>query len=381
MNRLRVAIVGGSGYTAGELVRLLLFHPEVELRQIASSSHAGHHLHSVHPNLRKLCTLRFCHPNDLTSCDLLFLCLPHGASSEAIERYQGIAPRIIDLATDFRLCSAALYEQWYGESHQASHLLAEAVYGLPELHRAELREADLVSGTGCMATAAILGLAPLYRAGLVNTALPLVVDAKVGSSAAGATPSASSHHPDRSGAVRSFQPTGHRHTAELIQELGQIINTPTSVGADLSRPPPMYRPSDAFPQAIAFSATAIELVRGVLITAQVFVSETLDERHLWRLYREAYSHEPFIRLVKERNGVYRYPEPKILAGSNYCDIGFELDTHQQRVVVIAALDNLMKGAAGNAVQSLNCMYGWDETLGWGFPGLHPLWRSRRSIYQ
>ncbi len=369
MNRLRVAIAGGSGYTGGELARLLLFHPQVELTQVASSSHAGHYLHSVHPNLRRLCSLRFCHPDDLTSCDVLFLCLPHGASAREIEGnrkgpphaarpplpLRGIAPRIIDLSADFRLRSAALYEQWYGEAHCAPHLLAEAVYGLPELHRAELPHATLVSGTGCMATAAILGLAPLYRAGLVNHAMPLVVEAKVGSSAAGAIPGAGSHHPDRSGAVRSFQPTGHRHTAELMQELGRITGT-----------------GMAHQAPIAFSATAVELVRGVLITAHVFVNEVIDERALWRLYREAYQHEPFIRLVKERNGVYRYPEPKILAGSNYCDIGFELDADQQRVVVIAALDNLMKGAAGNAVQALNCMCGWDETLGLIFPGLHPV---------
>jgi N-acetyl-gamma-glutamyl-phosphate/LysW-gamma-L-alpha-aminoadipyl-6-phosphate reductase len=353
MNRLRVAIVGGSGYVGGELARLLLFHPQVELTQVASSSHAGQYLHSVHPNLRKQCSLRFCHPDDMTSCDVLFLSLPHGTSAREIERYQDIAPRVIDLSADFRLRSAALYEQWYGEAHRAPHLLEQAVYGLPELHRAELADARLVSGTGCMATAAILGLAPLYRAGLVNDALPLVVEAKVGSSAAGATPGTGSHHPDRSGAVRSFQPTGHRHTAELIQELGSIS------GAALQAP-------------IAFSATAVELVRGVLITAHVFVNEPIEERTLWRLYRETYQHEPFIRIVKERNGVYRYPEPKILAGSNYCDIGFELDAAQQRVVVIAALDNLMKGAAGNAVQALNCMYEWDETLGLTFPGLHPV---------
>jgi N-acetyl-gamma-glutamyl-phosphate/LysW-gamma-L-alpha-aminoadipyl-6-phosphate reductase len=350
MNRLRVAIVGGSGYTGGELARLLLFHPYVELTQVASSSHAGQYLHSVHPNLRKLSTLRLCHPDDLTSCDIVFLCLPHGVSSETIERYRGIAPRVIDLSADFRLRSASLYEQWYGAPHPAPQLLSETVYGLPELHRAELPEASLVSGTGCMATAAILGLAPLYRAGLVNRSLPLVVDAKVGSSAAGAMPGAGSHHPDRSGAVRSFQPTGHRHTAEIIQEL---------VTGEQNH-------------SIAFSATAVELVRGVLITAHVFVNEGIDERALWRLYREAYQREPFIRLVKERNGVYRYPEPKILAGSNYCDIGFELDAERQRVVVIAALDNLMKGAAGNAVQALNCMCGWDETSGLTFPGLHPV---------
>ncbi|HZR40948.1 MAG TPA: N-acetyl-gamma-glutamyl-phosphate reductase [Ktedonobacteraceae bacterium] len=353
MSQVRVAIVGGSGYTGGELVRLLLFHPQVELTQVASGSHAGHYLHSVHPNLRKLSVMRFCHPNDLTSCDVLFLCLPHGVSSQEIERYRAIAPRIIDLSGDFRLRSPELYQHWYGEEHKAPHLLAEAVYGLPELHRAELPEATLVSGTGCTATAAILGLAPLYRAGIVNTNIPLVVEAKLGSSAAGATPGAGSHHPDRSGAVRSFQPTGHRHSAELIQEFAGLS------GGELH-------------QTIAYSATAIELVRGVLITAHAFVKDRLDERALWRIYRESYQREPFIRLVKERNGVYRYPEPKILAGSNFCDVGFELDVEQQRVVVIAALDNLMKGAAGNGVQALNCMCGWDETLGLTFPGLHPV---------
>jgi N-acetyl-gamma-glutamyl-phosphate/LysW-gamma-L-alpha-aminoadipyl-6-phosphate reductase len=203
-----------------------------------------------------------------------------------------------------------------------------------------------------MATTSILGLAPLYRAGVVNQALPLVLEAKVGSSAAGAKAGPSSHHPDRSGAVRSFQPTGHRHSAELIQELGQFS------GGDLA-------------QTVAFSATAIELVRGILVTAHVFLNEDLEERTLWRIFREAYQREPFIRLVKERNGVYRYPEPKILAGSNFCDVGFELDRAQGRVVVMAALDNLMKGAAGNGVQALNCMFGWDESLGLTFPGLRP----------
>ncbi len=353
LERLRAAIVGGSGYTGGELARLLLSHPQVEIAQIASSSQAGHFVSSAHPNLRKRTTLRFCRPDDLSSCDIVFLCLPHGVSSETIESYRQLAPRVIDLSADFRLRSPELYLRWYGRPHSAPGLLARAVYGLPELHRAELREAALVSGTGCMATAAILGLAPLYRAGLVDQAQPLVVEAKVGSSAAGAAPGAGSHHPDRSGAVRSFQPTGHRHTAELIQELGQ------QAGGTLA-------------QRVAFSATAVELVRGVHITAHVFTREPVEERALWRIYREAYGQEPFIRLVKERSGNYRYPEPKILAGSNYCDIGFEVDTEQGRIVVMAALDNLVKGAAGNAVQAMNAMYGWDETLGLDFPGLHPI---------
>ena len=404
MSLVRVAIIGGSGYTGGELIRLLLFHPQVELTQVASSSHAGHFVHSTHPNLRKITAMRFCHPDDLTTCDVLFLCLPHGLSGETIERYRLLAPRIIDLAADFRLRSPELYQQWYGHEHQAPHLLSEAIYGLPELHRGELSEAKLVSGTGCMATAAILGLAPLYRAGVVNQNVPVVVEAKVGSSAAGATPGTGSHHPDRSGAVRSFEPTGHRHTAELIQELGQLW--PTDVGkadavaagvgkADAINRVPTIRAMNCqevnkltdghdesgdfansshklLRQTVAFSATAIELVRGVLVTGHVFINERLDERALWRIYREAYQREPFIRLVKERSGVYRYPEPKILAGSNFCDVGFALDVEQQRVVVMSALDNLMKGAAGNGVQALNCMFGWDETLGLTFPGLHPV---------
>ncbi len=374
MSRIRVAIVGGSGYTGGELIRLLLFHPQVELAQVASSSHAGHFVHSTHPNLRKLTAMRFCHPDDLTTCDVVFLCLPHGMSAEAIERYRILAPRVIDLAADFRLRSPELYQRWYGHEHQASHLLSEAIYGLPELHREELSEAKLVSGTGCMATTAILGLAPLYRAGIVNQNVPLVVEAKVGSSAAGATPGASSHHPDRSGAVRSFEPTGHRHTAELIQELGRLWPTDgVSAGAKIDNQLGVPASSvDLLSQTVAFSATAIELVRGILVTAHVFLNERLDERALWRIYREAYQREPFIRLVKERTGVYRYPEPKILAGSNFCDVGFALDVEQQRVVVMSALDNLMKGAAGNGVQALNCMFGWEETLGLTFPGLHPV---------
>jgi N-acetyl-gamma-glutamyl-phosphate/LysW-gamma-L-alpha-aminoadipyl-6-phosphate reductase len=392
VSRIRVAIVGGSGYTGGELIRLLLFHPQVELTQVASSSRAGHFVHSAHPNLRKLTAMRFCHTDDLTACDVVFLCLPHGMSAGAIERYQTLASRVIDLSADFRLRSPELYQRWYGHEHQAPHLLAEAIYGLPELHREELSEAKLVSGTGCMATTAILGLAPLYRAGIVNQDIPLVVEAKVGSSAAGATPGASSHHPDRSGAVRSFEPTGHRHTAELIQEFGRLCpagevgvsagakidsqsGAPTFSGNELpgsAKIGSQLGAAGLLSQTVAFSATAIELVRGILVTAHVFLNERLDERALWRVYREAYQREPFIRLVKERTGVYRYPEPKILAGSNFCDVGFALDVEQQRVVVMSALDNLMKGAAGNGVQALNCMFGWEETLGLTFPGLHPI---------
>jgi len=356
---LRVAILGGSGYTGGELARLLLQHPLVEVAQIASTHHAGSYLHALHPNLRPAGgrpPIRLVSPDALEPCDVLFVAQPHGVSMGQIERYQALAPRIIDLSADFRLRRAADYPRWYGHAHLRPDLLERAVYGIPELHRAELPAAQIISGAGCLATAAILALAPLARAGVLDREAPLVIEAKVGSSAAGAEPGAGSHHPDRSHAVRSFAPTGHRHTAEIMQELDWPEATSES----------------ATSSGVYLSATAVELVRGVLVTAQAFLRERLSDADLWRLYRAAYGREPFIRIVRERSGVYRYPEPKIVTGTNYCDIGFEVEPGTRRVVVMAALDNLMKGAAGNAVQTLNTVQGWDETIGLTFTGLHPV---------
>jgi N-acetyl-gamma-glutamyl-phosphate/LysW-gamma-L-alpha-aminoadipyl-6-phosphate reductase len=227
--------------------------------------------------------------------------------------------------------------------------LGTFVYGVPELHRQEIAQAKRVSGAGCEATAAILGLYPLARAGLLSAATPIVLEAKIGSSAAGNKPSLASHHPERHGVLRSFEPTGHRHTAEVIQEL-----------------------SGDTPLNVHFSATAVEMVRGVLVTAHVFLQRPTSDRELWGIYRDAYQQEPFMRLVKERRGVYRYPEPKLLSGTNFCDIGFEADPHSDRVVILSALDNLVKGGAGNGVQAMNCMFGFEETSGLTFPGLHPI---------
>lgn len=363
---IRAAIAGGSGYTGGELARLLLAHPRVRVTQITSERNAGRYLHALHPNLRPVGDrqpLRLSAPDALEPCDVLFLAQPHGASMERIARYQTLAPRVIDLSADFRLRRPEDYPRWYGHVHPRADLLARAVYGIPELHRDALPGATLASGAGCLATAAILGLRPLVRAGVLDRYAPLIVEAKVGSSAAGAAVGPSTHHPDRSGAVRSFQPTAHRHTAEILQELDWP-------DASLDGAQAASKPGDA--HGLYFSATAVELVRGVLVTAHAFLSERLAERDLWAIYRAACGAEPFIRLVKERSGVYRYPEPQLLAGTNYCDIGFEVEPHTRRVVVMAALDNLMKGAAGNAVQALNAMMGWDETLGLDFMGLHPL---------
>jgi N-acetyl-gamma-glutamyl-phosphate/LysW-gamma-L-alpha-aminoadipyl-6-phosphate reductase len=342
--QMTVSIVGGSGYVGGELLRLLLFHPLVNVAQITSVSQAGRYVHTVHPNLRGVTALQFTQPDTLTSADVLFLAVPHGQSSQAIEHYSGLAERVIDCSADFRLRDPAIYTRWYGLDHQAPDWLDRFTYGLPERYRRALADARYASGVGCNATATILALAPLADAGLLGQ---VVVDVKVGSSEAGAQPSASSHHPERSGAIRSFRPTGHRHQAEVSQALG-----------------------DGF--GLHFSVTSVELVRGVLATCHCLLNRRLEEKEIWQLYRTTYREEPFIRLVKSRTGLHRYPEPKLLAGSNYCDIGFEVDPGTGRVVVMAAIDNLMKGAAGSAVQAMNVMMGWDETAGLTFPGLHPV---------
>jgi len=348
MSRIRATVVGGSGYIGGELVRLLLQHPAVDLMQVTSERQQGKFLHQIHPNLRQQTRLKFVSVTQLEPCEVLFLALPHGMAQERIADFQGLSARIIDLSSDFRLRDVQLYKTWYGHDHACPEMLSAFVYGVPELHRQRIAAAQLVTGAGCLATATILGLYPLARAGLLSSNMPLVIEAKVGSSAAGNTPSLASHHPERQGAVRSFEPTGHRHTAEVLQEL-----------------------SGATPLTVHFSATAIEMVRGVLTTAHVLLEHPMSDRDLWGVYRDAYKNEPFMRIVKERQGVYRYPEPKILSGSNFCDIGFETDPHSSRVVVMCALDNLVKGGAGNGVQAMNCMLGLEETTGLTFPGLHP----------
>jgi len=339
---IRAGIVGGSGYTGGDLLRLLLFHPEVEITQVTSERHAGKAVSSVHPNLRKICRLKFVSVAELEPCDVLFLCLPHGHMMRRLAEFEGLAETLVDLSADFRLRDSAAYETWYGKAHDCPEKLESFVYGIPELHRARLPGATRISGAGCNATATILALHPLYQAGVVEST---VVEVKAGSSQGGNAVSEGSHHPERSGAVRSYKPTAHRHLGEIQQELG----------AD----------------NIHFSATSIEMVRGILATCHVFLNRDLEEKDVWKIYRGAYGDEPFIRIVKERSGIHRYPEPKILAGSNYCDIGFERDPTSNRLVVIAALDNLMKGAAGQAVQAFNIARGFAETTGLEFPGLHP----------
>ena len=350
MSSISTSIVGASGYTGGELLRLLIGHPQFDVRQVTSERLDGQFVHFTHPNLRRRTTLKFVRSDAIERVDVMFLCLPHGSAVSRIEALAGLADRIVDLSADFRLRQADDYTRWYGAPHANPSWLAKFVYGLPELHRTEITDARYVSGVGCNATATTLAIWPLVVAGLIDPSRGVICEVKVGSSEGGAASSDATHHPERAGVMRSFAPTGHRHTAEVRQAL-------------------RLRGVEA---EVHLSATAVDNVRGVLATAHVFLKSGVAEREIWKAYRETYGTEPFVRIVKERAGLYRYPEPKILAGTNYADVGFEFDASTGRLVALCAIDNLMKGAAGTALQCANLMLGFDETLGLDFMGLHPV---------
>ncbi|XVH32769.1 N-acetyl-gamma-glutamyl-phosphate reductase [Haloferacaceae archaeon DSL9] len=340
---LSAAVIGGSGFAGGELLRLLAGHPNVEVVQATSRQYDKKTVGSVHPNLRGL-DLRFSSPDDLESVDVLFAATPHGVSMDHVDAFFDHADTVVDLSADFRLDTEAQYDEWY-DGHTAPEYLDKSVYALPELTRDDLPGAELIAGGGCNATATILGLKPLFDAAVLNGDERVVVDVKVGSSEGGAGGGAASSHPERSGIVRPYAPITHRHEAEIEQFLGV---------------------------SVAFTVHAVDMIRGAAATCHVFPNEPVSKGDLWKAYRGSYEDEPFMRLVAGGSGVYRYPEPKAVAGTNYGEVGFELDPSNERVVVFSAIDNMMKGSAGQAVHAANVALGLEETAGLEFAGLHPV---------
>jgi N-acetyl-gamma-glutamyl-phosphate/LysW-gamma-L-alpha-aminoadipyl-6-phosphate reductase len=334
----RVAVVGGRGFVGGELLRLLVHHPEVEVAAVTSDTHAGRAVESAHPPLRGS-GLRYSRREDLEPVDLVFLAGVHGSTAKIVDGMAALAPKIVDLTADFRIEDAALMERYYGWSRGGEHAKA-FVRGLPELHRKQIVDANRVAVPGCMATSAILSLAPLAARGLLGE---VQVDARTGSSGSGASSGDANSHALRSGVMRVFAPFDHRHEAEV---------------------------SEALRADVSMTVTATPQVRGVQTLTKVTVGE-VGERELLAMYREDYGAEPFVRLVNSPRGTYRYPDPKVLLGSNYCDVGVVAD-NRGKALVIGSLDNLMKGAAGGAVQCMNLMLGLPETCGLTFPGLHPV---------
>ena len=350
---MRIGIIGGSGYVGSELLRILLLHPQAEVTMVTSRQSVGEFIFNVHPNLRGLTQLKFV-PQDMAelqkNCDLIFTATPHGGSVNLVPKLLEAGLKVIDMSADFRLKNPADYEAYYGWKHAHPEMLKEAAYGLPELHREEIKQAKLVACPGCMATTAILGLAPVVKAGLVDKD-KIVVDLKVGSSGGGSKPTISSHHPERYSGVRPYKVTGHRHIAEVEQELNALTSEPVKV---------------------SFSPHAVNMVRGILATIHTFPKQAITNKDIWKTLRGQYEGEPFIRFVKYQKGPYQLPDPKVTMGTNYCDIGFEIDEHANRLILFSALDNMTKGASGQGVQCMNILMGIDETTGLKSTGFHPM---------
>ncbi|WP_433496680.1 N-acetyl-gamma-glutamyl-phosphate reductase [Sphaerimonospora sp. CA-214678] len=325
---MKVSVLGAAGYTGGELLRLVHAHPELELVQAVSRRHAGRPVAEVHPNLHHL-GLTFHAPQELDRVDTAFLALPAGAAAQVEAGVAERAGTIVDLSPDFR-----------GGALSASGCPYRT--GLPELFAGELVNATRISVPGCTATAAVLALAPVRRAGLV--AGDVVVDARAGSSGSGAEPVPASHHAERGHAFRVYRPAGHRHEAEIAALAGVRAR---------------------------MTVTAVPAVRGVQVICHVTPTRPVTRQEVLRVLRRAYRDLPFVRVVARGRGVHRMPDPQFLSGSNFVDIGCAVDEDGGRIVLVAALDNLVKGAAGGGVQSLNVAMGLPEDAGLGFPGLHP----------
>ena len=349
---IKAGIIGGTGYTGVALLEVLVRHPNVELAFVTTRQEnlSGEYIHREHPNLYGLTDLRFSlyKPEDPSfkeanqnllkqakGSDVIFICVPSGVSMNLIKDFIGNNVKIIDTSADFRLKDAALYKEYYGREHSLPELLKEFTYGLPELHREEIRKAKYVACPGCNSTAMILAGYPLTK--LENFDFRVTYTIMAGSSEAGSEPTRASHHAERSGVTRPYSVKEHRHLAEVRQELGV---DPSKVGATMF---------------------AVPMVRGVECIGNVFGSRAVDERELWKTFRTVYDGHPFIRIrVRKTGGPGSLPDTKYVRGSNFCDVGFFVDEKHGRVGVISAIDNLLKGDVGNAVQSMNLMFGLDE---------------------
>ncbi len=331
---IKVGIVGGTGYTGVELLRLLALHPQVELRAITSRADAGTPVSQMFPSLRGHVDLDFIHPDEahLELCDLVFFATPNGIAMQQAHALIDAGVRVVDLSADFRIQDVAEWEKWYGMSHACPDLVAEAVYGLPEVNREHIKKALLVANPGCYPTAVQLGFIPLLQAGLVDTAT-LIADAKSGVSGAGRKAELSILFAEAADNFKAYSVPGHRHLPEIRQGLARVAQH--EVG-------------------LTFVPHLTPMIRGIHATLYARLKADAD---LQALYEQHYAHEPFVDVMPAGN----HPETRSVRGANVCRIAVHRPQGGDTVVVLAVIDNLVKGAAGQAVQNMNIMFGLPET--------------------
>ena len=354
--KIKVAVIGASGYTGGELLRLLSGHPQVSIAlTVSSEKSAGRALAEVFPNLTSILSLPLenLEPESVAKqVDLIFMALPHTQSMPMVGIFLEKGKPVIDLSADYRLKDSTMYEHWYGTPHTHPHLLQEAVYGLPELHRSDIQKARLIAAPGCYPTAAILQLAPL----IVNNLLEgdsIIIDAKSGVSGAGRGVALSYHFPEAHDGINAYKIGKHRHLPEIQQELDFLSTTKAKTTYSL--------------QPISFTPHLVPMNRGILSTCYARLAHHAPKTGWRELYQNYYQHEPFIRWFDNPDTV----NPNHVRGSNFCDLGATYDTQSGWLVTVAALDNLVKGAAGQAIQAMNLMLGIPEDHGLRAPGLFP----------
>ena len=342
---IKVGIIGGTGYTGAELLRLLTGHPNVEIAAVTSRSNQGELVSDIYPNLRGIVDVPFVTPelNNLSGCDVVFFATPHGVAQSSVPSFLAAGIKVIDLSADFRLRDQSVWEKWYGQPHQASDMLPRAVYGLPEVNREAIVDAELVACAGCYPTSIQLGLLPLLRQGCIDSS-DIIANSASGVSGAGRQANISTLLSEASDSFKAYGASGHRHQPEIEQGLEDIAGH--SVG-------------------LTFVPHLLPIIRGIHTTIYAnLVDLNVD---IQELYEHHFKNEPFIDVLPAGS----HPETRTVRGSNYCRIAVHRPNNGRKVIILVVEDNLTKGASGQAIQCMNLMFGLPETLGLMMPGLLP----------
>lgn len=349
MNKIKVGIIGATGYAGQELFRILYNHPYAEVTNVTSVSYTGQKYSDIYENYREISDLK-CEEGDINKlaceCDVVFIALPHGIASKTVTKEVLDKCKVIDIGADFRIKDKSVYEKWYGVEHFGEDVLKEAVYGLCEIHGEEIKKARIVGNPGCYTTCSILSLYPLLKEKLANINT-IIIDAKSGVTGAGRKPSAGTSYCECNESVKAYKIASHRHTPEIEQELSNAAGEKVT---------------------LIFTPHLIPMNRGILTTCYAKLNGDIDYETVLRAYKKHYADKKFIRILKE--GLT--PETNKVKGSEYVDIGFAIDKRTNSIIVTGAIDNLVKGAAGQAVQNMNLMFGFEETAGLETPPIFPV---------
>lgn len=344
----KAAIIGGTGYGAIELIRLLYNHPKLQVTKVISHSQSGEVLSSIYPHLKKLPEIKLV-DLDMKSLeaeiDVVFIATPAGVAKNIVPEIQELDVQIVDLSGDLRLSSPVAYEEWYGKEAAPQNTIDQAVYGLTEIYKEEVQSAKIISNPGCFPTAALLGTIPALEKGIISPK-GIVIDGKTGVSGAGRTPTATTHFPETNDNVVPYKIGRHQHIPEVEQYLSNIVDEQVTM---------------------ILTTHLIPMTRGLICTIYAELKQDITTKEVIELYETYYKDDKFIRILKEGE----FPATKAVQGSNFCDIGIWADNRSNQLIITAAIDNLVKGAAGQAIQNTNLMNGWDEDLGLAAVPMYP----------